>query len=423
MGVMAKVKLGVSDLHVSRYGLGTMTWGIQNTEAEAFEQLDYAVGRGVNFIDTAEVYPIPSSDPRWTPGATERIIGRWLASRSAADPTLRGRLVIATKVCGYLPRSSTPRHRTDPPGAEDTAAHLDAASVAAAAAASCRRLGVETIDLLQIHWPERYVPNFGATGFQPDRAAAHGGTVEIKETLGALAALRAAGTIRWYGVSNESAVGVCLWEAAAEQMGVAPPVSIQNSYSLVHREVENGVDEAIARGTGAGLLAWSPLAGGVLTGKYLDAAQRAAEEEGAASAAAAAAAAAAVAAPPSSTLPSPSSSSSVPGVVPGKGAYRFVEYPRFQTRFMGSRCLEATARYRAIAEGAGMSLTQLALRWAASRWFMASVIVGATSMAQLAANIDALEGDGPDGAVVLPPGVNRAIDEVYLVYRDPVASI
>jgi len=315
--------------------------------------------------------------------------------------------------------SSTPRHRTDPPGTEESAAHLDAASVAAAAAASCRRLGVATIDLLQVHWPERYVPNFGATGFQPDRAAAHGGTVEIKETLGALAALRAAGTIRWYGVSNESAVGVCLWEAAAEQMGVAPPVSIQNSYSLVHREVENGVDEAIARGTGAGLLAWSPLAGGVLTGKYLDAAQRAADEEGAA---AAAAPPPPPPPPPPSTLPS-ASSSSVPGVVPGKGAYRFVEYPRFQTRFMGSRCLEATARYRAIAEGAGMSLTQLALRWAASRWFMASVIVGATSMAQLAANIDALEGDGPDGAVALPPSVNRAIDEVYLVFRDPVASI
>lgn len=267
--VMGKVKLGVSDLYVSRYGLGSMTWGIQNTEEEAFEMLDYAVSRGVNFIDTAEVYPIPASDPRWVPGTTERIIGRWLASRSAADPGLRSRLVIATKVMGYSPSSETPRHRTDPPGTEDTPAHLDAASVAAAAAASLRRLGVDYIDLLQVHWPERYVPNFGATGYQPDRAAAHGGTVEIKETLGALAALRAAGTVRWYGISNETAVGVCGWEAAAEQMGVAPPVSIQNSYSLIHREVENGVDEAIARGTGAGLLAWSPLAGGVLTGKYL----------------------------------------------------------------------------------------------------------------------------------------------------------
>lgn len=378
--VMGKVKLGVSDLYVSRYGLGSMTWGIQNTEEEAFEMLDYAVSRGVNFIDTAEVYPIPASDPRWVPGTTERIIGRWLASRSAADPGLRSRLVIATKVMGYSPSSETPRHRTDPPGTEDTPAHLDAASVAAAAAASLRRLGVDYIDLLQVHWPERYVPNFGATGYQPDRAAAHGGTVEIKETLGALAALRAAGTVRWYGISNETAVGVCGWEAAAEQMGVAPPVSIQNSYSLIHREVENGVDEAIARGSGG----QRDAPGGDDNGSGV---------------------------PPAE------------GVVAGVGAYRFHAYPRFQKRFMAPRALEATARYQRIAEGAGMSLTRLALRWAASRWFMASIIVGATSVAQLAANIDDLDGDGPDGAVTLDPALSRAIDEVYLVYRDPIASI
>ncbi|GAB0495675.1 hypothetical protein MMPV_006979 [Pyropia vietnamensis] len=381
-----------------------MTWGIQNTEEEAFEMLDYAVSRGVNFIDTAEVYPIPASDPRWVPGTTERIIGRWLASRSAADPGLRSRLVIATKVMGYSPSSETPRHRTDPPGTEDTPAHLDAASVAAAAAASLRRLGVDYIDLLQVHWPERYAPNFGATGYQPDRAAAHGGTVEIKETLGALASLREAGKIRWYGISNETAVGVCAWEAAAEQMGVAPPVSIQNSYSLIHREVENGVDEAIARGSGAGLLAWSPLAGGVLTGKYLgDGGSGGANASGGGD--------------------SGNGASPVDGVVAGVGAYRFKTYPRFQKRFMAPRALEATARYQQIARDAGMSLTRLALRWAASRWFMASIIVGATSVAQLAANIDDLDGDGPDGAVTLDPALSAAIDEVYLVYRDPVASI
>lgn len=346
------------------------------------------------------------------PGTTERIIGRWLASRSAADPGLRSRLVIATKVMGYSPSSETPRHRTDPPGTEDTPAHLDAASVAAAAAASLRRLGVDYIDLLQVHWPERYVPNFGATGYQPDRAAAHGGTVEIKETLGALAALRAAGTVRWYGISNETAVGVCGWEAAAEQMGVAPPVSIQNSYSLIHREVENGVDEAIARGTGAGLLAWSPLAGGVLTGKYLGGGGGGGDGGGSGG--------------QSDAPGGDDNGSGVPpaeGVVAGVGAYRFHAYPRFQKRFMAPRALEATARYQRIAEGAGMSLTRLALRWAASRWFMASIIVGATSVAQLAANIDDLDGDGPDGAVTLDPALSRAIDEVYLVYRDPIASI
>lgn len=352
------------------------------------------------------MYPIPASDPRWVPGTTERIIGRWLASRSAADPGLRSRLVIATKVMGYSPSSETPRHRTDPPGTQDTPAHLDAASVAAAAAASLRRLGVDYIDLLQVHWPERYVPNFGATGYQPDRAAAHGGTVEIKETLGALAALQEAGKVRWYGISNETAVGVCTWETAAEQMGVAPPVSIQNSYSLIHREVENGVDEAIARGSGPGLLAWSPLAGGVLTGKYLGSDNGEADASGGDDSGSGSGGA-----PP------------VDGVVAGVGTYRFKAYPRFQKRFMVPRALEATAHYQKIAQGAGMSLTRLALRWAASRWFMASIIVGATSVAQLAANIDDLDGDEPDGAVTLDPALSRAIDEVYLVFRDPVASI
>lgn len=158
------------------------------------------------------------------------------------------------------------------------------------------------------------------------------------------------------------------------------------------------------RGSGAGLLAWSPLTGSVLTEKYLGGDSGGDDASGSGDSVS-------------------SGSPPVDGVVAGVGAYRFKAYPRFQERFMAPRALEATAQYQQIAQGAGMTLTRLALRWAASRWFMASIIVGATSMAQLAANIDDLDGDGPDWAVTLDPALSRAIDEVYLVYRDPVASI
>jgi aryl-alcohol dehydrogenase (NADP+) len=237
-----------TQLSVSEVCLGTMTWGEQNSEAEAHAQLDYAIAQDINFIDTAEMYPVPPNAT--TQGRTETYLGNWLARRP------RDGLVIATKVAGPGRRDWIRNGRND----------LTRDVIAEAVDTSLARLQIDTIDLYQIHWPQRNVPNFGATAFDP---AKEKDGPSIREQVEGMAAMIEAGKIRHYGLSNETAWGVCEFRQVAWELGVPGPVTIQNSYSLVSRNVDNDLAEVLFREE-MSLLAYSPLAGGLLSGKYLD---------------------------------------------------------------------------------------------------------------------------------------------------------
>ena len=312
-----------TDLRVSALCLGTMTWGEQNSEAEAHAQLDYAVAQGINFIDTAEMYPVPPNAT--TQGRSETYLGNWLARRG------RDGLVIATKVAGPGRRPWIRNGRTD----------LTRGVIAEAVETSLARLKIDIIDLYQIHWPQRNVPTFGATEFDP--AKERDGPA-IREQVEGLAAMIGAGRIRYYGVSNETAWGVCEFRRVARELGVPGPVTIQNSYSLLSRNVDNDLAEVLFREK-MSLLAYSPLAGGILSGKYLNDRR-----------------------PP--------------------GA-RFTRFDTMGMRFRTPVVPEAVAAYAELAERRGLSLVQLALGYVASRWFMGAPIVGATTLAQLEEDIAA----------------------------------
>ncbi|WP_210397147.1 NADP(H)-dependent aldo-keto reductase [Motiliproteus sediminis] len=240
--------LGGSDLRVSRICLGTMTWGRQNSEADAHAQLDLATAAGVNFIDTAEMYPIPPNAQ--TQGLTERYIGSWLAARGG-----RERLVIATKAAG--PGSAMKHIRGGP--------RLDRSHLRAAVEASLARLQTDYIDLYQLHWPERVANYFGQLDYRhrPEKDG-----IELLETLQALAELVQEGKIRQIGVSNETPWGVMRYLQLAQQHGLPRMVSVQNPYSLLNRSCEVGLAEVMLREQ-VDLLAYSPLGFGVLSGKYL----------------------------------------------------------------------------------------------------------------------------------------------------------
>jgi len=323
------------------------------------------------------VYPVPSSDPAWVPGATETIVGRWLAKATAADPGLRARLVIATKISGYIPSSTIPGNRVEPPLTEPRASRLDAESVRAAAEASLRRLGLDTIDLYQLHWPDRYVALFGTSAYDPTKERP--GSVPISETLGELKKLIDEGKIRHWGLSNETSYGVCQAVAAADALGMPRPATIQNSFCLIDRRFQSELAETCAPSNyNIGLLPWSPLAGGSLTGKYLPDAGATAEEA---------------------------------------SAFRFKRFPKFQPRYVSDDSLAAVAAYAKIAKAAGMSVTTLSLAWCRSRWYVASTIIGATTLAHVKENIDAF-----DEALTLSDDVLAQIDEVHLKYRDPACA-
>ena len=314
-----------TELNVSEVCLGTMTWGEQNSEADGHAQLDYAVTLGINFIDTAEMYPVPPNGT--TQGRTETILGTWLARRP------RGNLVIATKVAGPGRRDWIRGGRTD----------LTRDVIKEAADTSLARLSIDHIDLYQIHWPQRNVPMFGATEFDPSKET---GGPSIHEQVDGMAALIKAGKIRHYGLSNETAWGVCAFQKAAKELGVAGPVTIQNSYSVVSRGVDNDLAEVLFR-EGMSLLAYSPLAGGMLSGKYLGGAR-----------------------PP--------------------GA-RFTLFDGIGLRFRKPIVHEAVDAYAALARRRGLSLVQLALGYVKSRWFLGASIIGATTIAQLQEDIAAAQ--------------------------------
>jgi aryl-alcohol dehydrogenase (NADP+) len=318
-------KLPGTDLEVSEVCLGTMTWGEQNTEAEAHAQLDYAVAQGVNVIDTAEMYPVPPNAT--TQGRTETHLGNWLGRRRGDG------LVIMSKVAGPGRRDWIRGGRTD----------LSREVIAEAVETSLARLQIECIDVYQIHWPQRNVPMFGATEFEP---AKEKGGPSIGEQVEAMAALIDAGKIRYYGLSNETAWGVCEFWRAARERGVPGPVTLQNSYSLVSRGVDNDLAETLFRES-MSLLAYSPLAGGMLSGKYLGGAQ-----------------------PPKS---------------------RFTLFDSLGLRFKRPMVGEAIAAYADVAKRRGLTLPQLALGYVKSRWYLGTSIVGATTMAQLEEDITAAQ--------------------------------
>ncbi|WP_062208596.1 aldo/keto reductase [Aureimonas sp. AU12] len=249
---MQKRPLGRTGLHVSRICLGTMTFGEQNTEAEGHAQLDRALDRGVDFIDTAELYPIPPKAE--TQGATESFIGSWLKARGGRD-----RLTIATKVVG---RSDSRWFRDD--GAKP---RLDLRNILEAVDKSLARLGTDHIDLYQIHWPDRPTAGFGSVPTRWKTPESDPDEVGIAETLDALGEIVRAGKVRHIGLSNESAWGTMRFVAESERSGGPRVQSIQNAYNLLNRVFEPALVEVALR-EDVGLLAYSPLAQGYLTGKY-----------------------------------------------------------------------------------------------------------------------------------------------------------
>lgn len=320
---MRRLTLPGTSLDISSVCLGTMTWGEQNSEADAHAQLDLALARGVNFIDTAEMYPVPVSAA--TQGRTESFLGSWIAKRG------REGLVIATKVAGPGRREWIRDGRTD----------LSRGNIAEAVGTSLARLNLDCIDLYQIHWPQRNVPAFGSTGFDPSLER---GGPSMREQVEGMARMIDAGKIRHWGLSNETAWGVCEFRRIARELSVPGPVTVQNSCSLVSRAVEGDLAEAIFR-EGMSVLPYGPLAGGILTGKYLGGAKPA-------------------------------------------GA-RYTLFDTVGGRYRKPLVHEACDAYAEVARAHGLSLVQLALGWLRSRWYVSSTILGATTLAQLDEDIAA----------------------------------
>ena len=352
---MKTIPLGHSDLHVTPICLGTMTFGEQVNESTAHAIMDRAVERGINFLDTAEMYAVP---PRAeTFNATEIIMGNWLAVR----PGLRQKLVLATKVAG--PSRGMPWVRG---GKGD----LSDADIIAACDGSLQRLKTDVIDLYQIHWPNRSVPMFGGLYYKPVDDQAQ---TSMHAQLEALGQLVKAGKVRAVGLSNETPYGVHEFVRLAEQHGLPRVATVQNVYSLISRGLENGLDETLHR-LGVSFLAYSPLAFGLLTGKYDD--------------------------------------SGTEGPDAPKEA-RIAKFESMRKQRWGRKePLAAAIRYSALARAHGLTPPQLALAFWYTKWQVASTIIGVTSLTQLEENIDAF-------GTTLTPEVLAAIDALRLELRDP----
>ncbi|BEN03076.1 NADP(H)-dependent aldo-keto reductase [Serratia ureilytica] len=336
-----------SSLEVSVLGLGTMTFGEQNSEADAHAQLDYALAAGVNLIDTAELYPVPPRPE--TQGLTESYIGSWIKARGN-----REKIVLASKVSG-------PVRGTDSSIRPQQA--LDRKNIRAALDASLKRLNTDYLDLYQLHWPQRATNCFGKLNYQytDDKA-----TVTLLETLEALTEQVRAGKIRYIGVSNETPWGVMRYLQLAEKHELPRIVSIQNPYSLLNRSFEIGLAE-ISQHEGVELLAYSSLAFGTLSGKYLNDAKPA-------------------------------------------GA-RNTLFTRFN-RYSGQQTQRAIAEYVALAKKHGLDPSQMALAFVRQQPFVASTLLGATSVEQLKINLDSLD-------VILDEDVLQALEEIHTRFTIP----
>jgi len=328
---MNTVRLGQSDLLVTPICLGTMTFGEQVNEADSHAILSQSLARGVNFIDTAEMYAVPARAETF--GATETIIGNWFAK----NPGARQKLVVATKVAG--PSRGMPWVREGK--------GMTPADIVASCDASLRRLQTDVIDLYQIHWPERHVPAFGNLYYDPAKETSQ---TPIHEQLEALAGLVKAGKVRYIGLSNETPYGVHEFVRLAEQHGLPRVATVQNPYCLINRTWENGLDETCHR-LDVSLLAYSPLGFGLLTGKY--------DESG------------------------------ITGPNAPQGA-RIASYESVRKQRWGRpEALEASRRYNALARANGMTPTQMALAFCYTKWQVASTIIGVTSVAQLEEDLNA----------------------------------
>lgn len=344
---MEYTRLGRSELRVSRLCLGTMTFGHQNSELEAHAQLDYALARGVNFIDTAEIYPVPLSEK--TQGLTERYIGSWLRARGGRD-----KVIVASKVAGPGDWVSCLRPYE---------VCLDRRNIVVALEQSLRRLGTDYIDLYQLHWPDRNCNYFGKLGYEHDEDDV---SVPLAETLGVLQEQIEAGKIRAVGLSNETAWGTMQCVRLAERENLPRPVAIQNPYNLLNRSFEIGLAE-IAHREDVPLLSYSPLAFGVLSGKYLNGARP-------------------------------------------KGA-RLTLYEGYK-RYTNTNGLAATECYVNLCREHNCDPAQTAIAWQLRQPFVGSVIIGATTQTQLASNIDSAELD-------VSPALLDGIEDINTRYPLP----
>jgi len=353
---MKKIQLGQSDLHVTPICLGTMTFGEQVDEPTSHAILSRSLERGVDFIDTAEMYSVPARKETYS--VTETIIGNWFA----ANPGARQKITLATKVAG--PSRGMPWVREG--------SGMTPADIEASCNASLKRLKTDVIDLYQIHWPERHVPAFGSIYYDPAKESS---TTPIHDQLEALGKLVKAGKVRAIGLSNETPYGVHEFVRLAEQHGLPRVATVQNVYNLASRGLENGLDETMHR-LGVSLLAYSPLAFGLLTGKY---------DKG-----------------------------GIEGPDAPKGA-RISSYESVRKQRWGRPdALKAARLYNQLARDNGLTPVQLALGFCYTKWQVASTIIGVTTLAQLDEDIDAY-------GTTLSPEVLAEIDRIRWEIRDPAA--
>ena len=350
---MKKNNLGKTDIMVSEICLGTMTWGQQNSEKEAHDQLSFAIERGINFIDTAEMYSVPPKEETY--GLTEKYIGTWLKNQD------RSKIILATKIAGRT--SNVP---SGPPRLDwiRKGPRLNEEHIFEAIENSLKRLNTEYIDLYQIHWPERPVNSFGQLGYIHNPRE---DDIKIEVTLEALSKAVQKGLIKYIGLSNETPWGVMKFIEAAKEFGLPRIVSIQNPYSLLNRSFEAGLSE-IAINEEVGLLPYSPLAGGVLSGKYLN------------------------------------------GKKPENA--RMTLFERMRTRYTNQHAENAVLEYQKIALKYDLNLTQMAINFVTKQNFVTSNIIGATSIDQLEENIDSINCE-------LNEEVIKEIEKVHKIYTYP----
>ncbi len=339
-------QLGDSDLKVSNICLGTMTFGQQNTKKEAHQQLDYAINQGINFIDTAELYPVP---PRAeTSYATENIIGSWL------NKNQRDKIILATKAVGGARGISWVRKSEHA---------FNRSNLRNALEGSLKRLKTEYIDLYQLHWPERNTPMFGQYLFDPEQEREY---TDFTETLEALSDLIKEGKIRHIGLSNEWPWGLMQFLNASEQGGLPRVISMQNAYNLINRTYDSSLREMGYR-ENVPLLAYSPMAFGHLSAKYINDSQ-------------------------------------------AKGRVNI--FDGFAQRYEKPSVVPAVRAYADLAQKLQISPATLALAFTYSRWFCASTIIGATSMKQLEENINAINFEWNDE-------IEQAVEAIHLRFFNP----